>query len=138
MEFTQAPAEYKADNKRNIIIGIAVWTAVSVVADWIAVESETAYRLSTILSGIGYVVGLILWVHADARKRNIPLSAGFRIAAIIFGFFALIYYLFRSRGFSGGFISIGWLLLYIVALLVLSIIVNIVLALISDRLGLFA
>jgi hypothetical protein len=87
---------------------------------------------------VGYVVALILWIHADARERNIPLSAGFRLAVIFLGLFTLTYYLFRSRGFKGGFISIGWLLLYFIALLVLSIIVNIVLALISDRLGMFA
>jgi hypothetical protein len=53
------------------------------------------------------------------------------------GTIALIYYLFRSRGLSGGLCSIGWLLLYFIGILVLAVVTDLVLALISDRRGMF-
>jgi hypothetical protein len=137
-EIVRSAPEYKAHNKRNILIGIGVLSVVTLIAKWLAVSSEAAYGAVSILSTVGFVVGMILWVHADAWERNMRLSRGFKIALILLGIFTLIYYLFKSRGFVAGIIAVGWLFLYIAALFILNAIVNVVLALISDRLGIFA
>ena len=73
-----------------------------------------------------------MWCRIDSRERSYKLHRFFSYSVIIFGILAVIYYLFRSRGFRGGLVSVAWILLYAV-LLVLTIIVvsaTIVLALI--------
>ena len=128
---------YKANNKRNVLIGILVLSVASNFAQWLAVVSEPLYSAVSILTAIGYTVGTLIWCHIDAQERNINLGPGFRILLIVLGPIALIYYLFKSRGFFRGFISLGWMTAFFVLILLLNMITSLILALISDRLGLF-
>jgi hypothetical protein len=135
-DIIESPAVYKANSKRNVLIAITALVVASSIAGWLAVVSEPVYSAVAIFTALGYTVGTLIWCHIDARERGISLGPGFRFLAILLGPLALIYYLFRSRGFARGFIAVGWMLAFVVILFVVNIVVNVVLALISDRLGL--
>jgi len=68
----------------------------------------------------------LMWAKIDAEERSYELSRHFTLAVVVFGIFAIIYYLFRSRGASGGLISFGWLVLYIGATFLALIIVSVI------------
>lgn len=76
---------YKANNKRNVLIGILVLSVASNFAQWLAVVSEPLYSAVSILTAIGYTVGTLIWCHIDAQERNINLGPGFRILLIVLG-----------------------------------------------------
>ncbi len=139
MEMPQinTPNEYKASNKRNVLCAILALAVGSTLVDWMAAGSMIVYQVTSIFTAIGYVVGTLIWCHIDARDRNVPLGQGFRILVILLGPIALIYYLFKSRGFTRGIISVAWMVGFILTIFVIATIENIILALISDRLGLF-
>lgn len=111
----------ESNSKRNILIGITVLSIVSAIASAVAeYGNEPAYNAVSLFSTIGYGVGILLWCKADSNERNI-------------GIFTLIYYLFKSRGFKNGLISVGYTFLFILALLVVDIVVNVAASLISGK-----
>ncbi len=132
-----SPPEYKAKSKRNLLIGVLILTVVSTFALWLAVFSEPVSGAVNIFAGLGYTVAILICCHIDAREGDIPLGPGFRIFVILLGPIALTYYLFRSRGLKRGFVSLGLVLAFFLLIFILQTTVNLILALISDRLGLF-
>ena len=81
---------------------------------------------ANLILGIVLNVLALMWAKIDADERQYELSPYFPIAVVLFGIFAIIYYLFRSRGASGGLISFGWLVLYIGATFLALIIVSVI------------
>jgi len=119
------------NEKRRVLVGIAVFSVVSTIASVLAEPNQSVYSAISILTAVGFGVGILIWCKADSQERNIPLSSGFRIAVVIFGLFALIYYLFKSRGFKRGFVSTGYALLFGLILFMINVIVGTCMTLIS-------
>ena len=127
-ESIENPQVYKANNKRNILIALAILQVASTLAQWLLVFSENAFLAATIFAALGFTVGVLIWCHIDARERGISLGGGFRILMILVMPVALIYYLFKSRGFAGGLVSIGWSIGFFIVLIVVNVVVNLLLA----------
>lgn len=123
--------------KLNILIGILVLTVVSTIASWLASNNEPLYGAITIFSAVGYAVGVLLWCQIDSRERDIPLGPGFRILVLLIAILAVPYYLFQSRGFKKGMISLGFALVFFLLIILVGSITNLILALFDDRLGIF-
>jgi len=134
---TLPPQIYKANNKRNVLLAMIGLVLGSAIAQWAFIYVRNAYELITIFTAIGFTVGVLIWCHIDARERGTTLGQGFRIAVILLMPIALIYYLFRSRGFAGGLLGLLYAFGFYVLMVVTSVITDFVLALISDRLHLF-
>ena len=64
----------------------------------------------------------MLWCSIDSAEHDEQLGTGWNIAIVIFGVFALIVYLFKTRGAKNGFQSLGWLLLFIIGLIIVGMI----------------
>ena len=69
-----------------------------------------------VVFGIALNVLALMWAKIDAEERRYELGRYFTFAVVLFGVFAIIYYLFRSRGARAGLISTGWMILYGVGL----------------------
>jgi hypothetical protein len=100
-------------NKR-IIIFIGVLLLVLTTPLDLFFEGKTLDILNFV-SIIGFNLLIFAWCHYDALERNEPFGAGWRLLVILLGIFALFIYLFKTRGFKHGLISIGKTLLILVA-----------------------
>ena len=76
--------------------------------------SAGAAKLVDIVFIILENLAVFIWCGLDSRERGYKLHRLFGFAVIFLGLVALVYYLFRSRGLRGGFVSFGWLLVYII------------------------
>jgi hypothetical protein len=76
-----------------------------------------------LVSAVVYGILVLMWCKADAAERGYKLSRYFPLAVVLFSVFALVYYLFRSRGFSRGLASTGLVILYLAGLFVVLMIV---------------
>ncbi|HTK38439.1 MAG TPA: hypothetical protein VL325_08100 [Pyrinomonadaceae bacterium] len=138
MESIQELAELSyRTRKRNVLLGVLVMMVTSTLADWVFAGNGIASSLISIFTGVGGSVAVLLWCMIDSEERDIKLGPGFRILTVLFGVFCLIYYLFKSRGFTRGLVSTGYSILFFILLFILTIIENIALALMDDRLGMF-
>ena len=108
--------------KQIILIIVALFsvlmTSLMVIFD-IGTPQHNLFRITDVL-GLGILI--FAWTYYDSIERNQPISPRLRILLVIFGAFALIYYLFKSRGFKNGLIAIGKLLLVWIGLLTLNVI----------------
>jgi len=128
---------YKANNKRNVLLAMLGLVVLSTIAEWALIYVNNALQLIFILTAVGYTVAVLIWCNIDARERGITLGSGFRIAVILIMPVALIYYLFRSRGLTGGLLGILYAVGFYILMALTAVITNLILALISDRLHLF-
>ena len=87
-------------------------------------EDKGFSLLIDLVLALGLNVFELMWCRMDGRERGYQLHRHFTFAVVIFGVLALLYYLFRSREFRGGLVSTGWLVLYVVALVVVSSLVS--------------
>jgi hypothetical protein len=81
--------------------------------------------LSTALSVInmlGCGVWMLAWIKADSRERGYALHRRFPLIVVVFGIFALIYYLFRSRGFLRGLAGVAYFLLFSILTLITAVV----------------
>ena len=103
------------DHKREkliVLAGLTFFWFISSFVELLASQEGTAFSVIMLLSAIGWGVGILFWCKIDAEERREELTTGLQITIVAFGIFALVYYLFKTRGRQGGFRSIGWLLLY--------------------------
>ena len=103
-----------ANKQRILFIYIPIVSFASVMFSIVFAESE-ALGVVNLALGLGVNALALWWAKIDADERAYALSQFFPIAVVFFGVFALLYYLFRSRGVSDGLRAVGWLALYIVA-----------------------
>jgi hypothetical protein len=144
-EFTPADPTIKrpghepriADKSAILFVYIPLVGFASMMLGIVTGENDVAgfARSANLVLGLVLNVLALMWAKIDANERRYELSRFFTLAVVIFGVFAIIYYLFRSRGARGGLISFGWLILYglalVVALSLVSAIVTVVLVMIG-------
>lgn len=98
-----------------LIIGVILMLIGMLLPDFITLRSniEQVYNL-----GFAVVMNLLLvfWCSFDSDERNEKLSSGMIFLIVIFGIFAILYYLFRTRGFKNGLFAVGKLLLLFLGL----------------------
>jgi hypothetical protein len=100
--------------KRIILLEYLVF---SIAATMVAVGFQrNIYVLSVITVANLYVNGLAVysWIKTDSLERDIALPSWFVYVVLFFGVLALIWYLFKSRGFPEGLKSTGFFVLYII------------------------
>ena len=103
------------DFRRDKIVVLAAMTFfwfISSVVNILAAASEPGNSVIFLLSTIGWGIGILFWTKIDADERGEKLTTGLQIGLVAFGIFALIYYLFKTRGGRGGARSLGWMLIY--------------------------
>ena len=114
-----------AEKRKILFIYIPLVAFASMMSGIVFGENQ-AVTFTNLILGILVNVLALMWAKIDAEERSYELSRHFTLAVVIFGIFAIIYYLFRSRGASGGLISFGWLVLYIGATFLALIIVSVI------------
>jgi hypothetical protein len=106
--------------KGKVLIGAIIYSILSnMLSFWFEGNNQIEQIISLPIT-IGYGVLTLFWCKMDADERNENVSARFRFLVVIFGVFALVYYLFKSRGLKKGFISFGYALLFFVVLVLVS------------------
>lgn len=137
MENLATPPIYNVKSKRNILVAIVIVYAASFFATWLFASSQLAYQLISIFTTIGISVAILMWCTIDAQQRGIKLGPGFRILVVLLAAFALTYYFFKSRGAKRGLISLLKAVAFGIALIIVGMVMDLLLALIDDRLGYF-
>jgi len=133
----ETPKPSIATKKRWLLFVYApAVTVVSLVIGIIIDYYAGGSRVGDIIGTIALNIVAFVWIRLDSSERDYKLHRLFAYAVVIFGTLALIYYLFRSRGFRGGMISALWLLLYIVLLIIGSMIIGLIIMLILVLVGL--
>jgi hypothetical protein len=107
-----------------LFIYVPIFVSVCSILGIIFEEHKGFSLLIDIALALGLNVFELMWCRMDSRERGYALHRHFTFAVVIFGVLALLYYLFRSREFRVGLISTGWLVLYVVALVVVSSVVS--------------
>jgi len=110
-------------NKKIVIIIWAVLMIVTAPAPEIFGENSSIAVASFYLTAIGSNFLVFAWCHYDSLERNQTLGIGWRVLIIFLGIFALLIYLYKSRGFKQGLISIGWTLLIFLGIVFVSALV---------------
>lgn len=118
---TTAPIDHKRE-KLIVLAGLTIFWFISSFVNLVAAQDGPAFSLILLLSAIGWGVGILFWCKIDAEERGEQLTTPLQIVIVGFGIFALIYYLFKTRGREGGVRAIGWLLLYAVSAYLLVVI----------------
>jgi hypothetical protein len=142
-EFTPADPTIKrpghetrlTDKQKILFIYVPVVWFANVMFGIVFADSQ-ALGIVTLILAIMLNVLALLWARIDADERQYELSPFFTLAVVVFGIFAIVYYLFRSRGASGGLISTGWLILYGVGMLFALMIVSLIVTLLLVAVGL--
>ena len=102
-----------AEKRKILFIYIPLVAFASMMSGIVFGENQ-AVTFANLILGILVNVLALMWAKLDAEERSYELSRHFTLAVVVFGIFAIIYYLFRSRGMTGGLVTFGLLILYIV------------------------
>lgn len=70
-------------------------------------KTSSAGQVSSILFAIAFNLLTLFWCVYDSRERGEQPGRYFTPAVVIFGIFALFYYLFKTRGFKSGALAIA-------------------------------
>ena len=117
-------------NKRNVIIGAVIFNILINVVSLRFEGNSSVEQILTFISVIGTGFCILLWCNLDSGERDEKLGTNFRFLLVLFGVFALIVYLFKSRGFKRGLIAVGYLLLVFAGYILASAVVLTVIGLI--------
>ena len=104
-----------AEKRKILFIYIPLVAFASMMSGIVFGENQ-AVTFANLILGILVNVLALMWAKIDAEERSYELSRHFTLAVVVFGIFAIIYYLFRSRGMTGGLVTFGLLILYIVVM----------------------
>ena len=124
-EFTPADTTIKrpghqaplTEKRKILFVYIPLVGLASMMAGFLIRDDQIANAVEIVFAIVINVFAL-MWARIDAGERRYELSPHFTLMVVLFGVFAIIYYLLRSRGSKGGLISTLWLILYAVALTV--------------------
>lgn len=108
-----------------LIIGIVLMLVNVLLPDSVFV-SDGLGRLITLAFTIAFNLITVFWCSYDSIERGEKLSSGLILLTVIFGIFALFYYLFKTRGFRSGLIAIGKLLLLFIGFVLVSTVIQII------------
>ena len=128
--------ETRLTEKRKILLIYIPLVAFASLMAGVVFGQNQAVGLAQLFFGIVINVLGLWWARIDAEERHYELSRHFTLAVVIFGIFAIIYYLLRSRGVRGGLISIGLLISYIVGVLFALIVVGSIITVLMVAAGL--
>ena len=120
--YSNEPARSKMSTEKRWILFVfvpLVWVLFLVLGMFFGKDAG-ASRIIDLVGSVALNILTFAWCLTDSNERGYTLHRHFPIATIIFGFFALIYYLFRSRGFNGGLISTAWFVLYLIGSIITS------------------
>ena len=104
-----------AEKRKILFIYIPLVAFASMMSGIVFGENQ-AVTFTNLILGILVNVLALMWAKIDAEERSYELSRHYTLAVVVFGIFAIIYYLFRSRGMTVGFVTFGLLILYIVVM----------------------
>ena len=104
-------AEYRR-NKLYIVIASVILYAIYDFVTQLMQGRQAAEQIITFVTTIAFGFLILLWCSFDSAERDEQLGTGWTISIVVFGVFALIVYLFKTRGLKNGFKSFGWLLLF--------------------------
>lgn len=110
------------NHQRQKRITIAFALMLSVVVGPFALltdERSLTSRLVSLVTWIAISIVVFSWCYFDGLDRRRPIKKGLRFLIILFGVFALCYYLLVTRGPRRGMISIGITILITLAAIVL-------------------
>jgi hypothetical protein len=99
-----------------LFVYVPVFTTIGLLGIEIVGDRKGLSDVFYWIAAIGLNISVFAWCKIDSRERGYKLHRFFPIVVIILGILVLLFYLFRSRGFRGGLISTGWLVLYAVSL----------------------
>jgi hypothetical protein len=130
------PSKQSLNEKRWLLfVYVPVFTTFLVTMSVIFEQDQGLTSLVNVLLTLGLNIFAFVWCRIDGRERNYKFHQLFPVAVIILGLVAVLYYLFRSRGFSGGLVSTGWLLLYMAACFVMVTIVGVIMLIVLASTG---
>lgn len=109
-----------ARGKRNVIAASLVFTILSCGFSFRFDDNPQAAEIVSLCTAVGYGLLILMWCKIDSNQRGENLGAGFRFLVVIFGVFALVYYLFKSRGLKQGFMSVAYALLFFIAIVLVG------------------
>ena len=92
-------------------------------------------RAGDLIATLVLNITAFVWIRYDSDDRGYKLHWFFPYAVVIFGTLALIYYLFRSRGFAGGLRSVGWMVIYAFVLLIVATVVALLVGMVLVLIG---
>ena len=104
-----------AEKRKILFIYIPLVAFASMMSGIVFGENQ-AVTFANLILGILVNVLALMWAKLDAEERSYELSRHYTLAVVVFGIFAIIYYLFRSRGMTVGLVTFGLLILYIVVM----------------------
>lgn len=105
-----------------LIIGL-ILMVINISLSIFITEGSSIEQILNIFFVIGFNFLMLLWCSYDSTERGEKISSKFVLMMVLFGIFTLIYYLFRTRGFSSGLISVGKLLLLFIVSIVVSLVI---------------
>ena len=106
--------------KRSVLWAAVVFSAVMGIPLAFVPENSGAETLFGLVSTIGCGVLVLMWCQFDSFLHGRRLGTPFRILVVLFGLFALVPYLFWSRGPARGIRAIGLAFAFIVGLAVVA------------------
>jgi len=124
-----------AEKRKILFIYIPLVAFASMMSGIVFGENQ-AVTFTNLILGILVNVLALMWAKIDAEERSYELSRHFTLAVVVFGIFAIIYYLFRSRGMTGGLVTFGLLILYIVVMVFALAITTAIVTLLLVAIGL--
>ena len=120
-------------NKQFAILGaLLVFTLSNFAFVWFE-NNASLEPIISIASVIGLGFCILLWCKLDSIERNQSLSAVFRVCLVLFGIFALVVYLFKTRGFKGGLIAFGYFLIIVIGFAIVSTLINAAALMVLDK-----
>lgn len=126
---SSATKHFRNEKRRLILFYIPLSLIASFVLEAVIQPGKGGGRLFDVLTGLVLNFLTFVWIKFDSEERRYRLHRLFPFTVVIFGIFALLYYLFRSRGIREGFLSTAWLVLYVAAcFLTVTIVAVLVLA----------
>lgn len=111
--------------KREIIILTFILSGVSTFFTLLFAKTVLEPIIS-LATAIGIGIFILWWCRVDSSERHYELKKGFSFLIVLFGAFALIFYLFKSRGFSNGLIALGYVLLILFGLMITNVLITVV------------
>lgn len=107
---------YRRNKNRclKVIVGIAL-----VVGFFYALLPEDSGWLTIIdiVCRIGFLLLVLLWCVYDSFERKSPITKKMSVCLFLLFGIAFPYYIFRTRGFKGGFKTLGLVLVFLIVVI---------------------
>lgn len=109
--------------KTIVLITGLILMAINISLPIFITEGSNIEQILNIVFVIGFNLLMLLWCFYDSIEGGEQINSKFVLMIVLFGIFTLVYYLFRTRGFSSGLISVGKLLLFFTVSIAVSLVI---------------